>query len=1278
MNNNFNLNLTTTNQQQQQQFHLATILQQLLTNNTNTVRSGEKELSEQLKYKASVVNLTALITSSTNDGVRHLASVLLRRHVRMHWITLDSSQKTFIQQQLLYSCIAEPVRVIRLNICYAVAALAVILLAIGKNGWPELLIHIAQWTRDSTDAGKREVGFVLLYAMSNTISLYLSEELNSICELYHVTLVSETDQKVLMAALRGAASLIENVNEAEDILAFQNLIPILIQALTSLTSDGKNMEQNEEVIIQTIDGLNELSCSPVPCLNPFAATLAIRLCGIICSSQQRNNNGVVVCTEPIRSAALVCLMELLGSRVRLCLKDQVAFQAILDAILSIALETVETYHIDTPSPLELAPREMLESLVTTFTTYAPIKRIAEPLLNLCAQLMASNNTLHQRISGSLILTVSVEGLAEVLDAEGPFFSILLKLLLDMITTTTPPPPDMTTSTNHHQQHAKFLYDSMIRAALVSIGQLAEYCGTDITEQHATILPLLLNILSTNDSPQVRRAAIYLTYAFCENMESEELEPYVATITKALLYCFSSAPSILAARDALETLATLVQAISIPENPSQVFKPFLHECIVLSITFISANPGNLSVADAVSIRASATQLLGKLLLLAEYYTQHAQLVLQNQNQNQQQQQPIQNPYIQDIPEILNRVFIFPDKNLPENNDISDADYDEMIQSSYKFCADIVLCLKSPRVDSFIPAIMTKIFEECHVFDNNDIQKVVIDRDTSAAAALSQTILGIDHDDDDGDNVSMEQQEDTGGEDDDGDDKEEWKNVPGRKIRTGVRESAADLKVCLLFALDLIFEHVTPHICFDYIPHAINITEKASKYDHPTVRASAVATMASVVLCLYKCAVASHSNDGVTTTITPDSTMVYNYARSTHTEDKLMLEWLPGTFIETFANCQLHHPACQLFQLILEEKLHKLILYDMKEDRDKEVAAAACESLMLLLKHIGPNALPGSSAGYFVEALVLLFSGGAVSQSGDDAIQMNSNHTNNGDENNGGNDEDDEERRHCEILIDSVSDTLAYVAQVIGPNHFGPFLPKVLPVLLRYSKETMPSRDRVTGTGCLAQIIQAMTPWGNIQSSQQYFNSSQLMSQILKIAHTGIKNVKEPSVNRNGTFLLGCMAEAGLLDMDQTISGLQALRASFETFSGQGRKRITKWGDENRDAALDNACGAAARLISRAYSLYSSYSNGNNNNNGNTSNFFLEPAIVGLISMLPLRVDHQEDWVCYDTLATVYSVSSIHTQAAIRDVANKALSDPQVDGQVTRIVLHTILNGQNNKN
>lgn len=139
------------------------------------------------------------------------------------------------------------------------------------------------------------------------------------------------------------------------------------------------------------------------------------------------------------------------------------------------------------------------------------------------------------------------------------------------------------------------------AAIKALTYFAEYLPIDVCKYHATILPA---IMSSFDDLNVKVAekAVIAVDIFCENLEPEDLEIYVQSITQKLCaIAMKDSSTMLLRRVAVSALGSCISTIEYK------FKPYINQ-VALLIHQIIALP---AAAETIALKSQAITCLGKI-------------------------------------------------------------------------------------------------------------------------------------------------------------------------------------------------------------------------------------------------------------------------------------------------------------------------------------------------------------------------------------------------------------------------------------------------------------------------------------------------------------------------------------------------------------------------------------------------------------------------------------------------------------------------------------------
>lgn len=1128
--------------------------------------------------KSSITLLAQVISTSLHAPVRQLASVLLRVKVQLHWNKLSLADKQACKHALLQTLINERVRIVRLNVSYAVAATARHALAGGPNGWTELLQFIRLCMNDYNNWENRELAYSLLAAMTGIVGTALSSMWNELMTQYAKGLETETDPRVFGAILRATSSLIEFLSDDDEVMKFQSVVGLLLNALSR--GDFIHDEAAASSAIQVIELLSELAESSVNVLDPYVDQSCALLCALTTSNRVSADDRFV--PSAVRSAAATALADMLEFKPRLISKSKSCLATITPCILSLARESTarrlgkrdEEEDDDDeenddqgaaalPGNESMSTLHMSEMLVSAFAGHLPTKVVVETLLNSSASMISAKGNALEQASGLLVLAVLTEGIqAELIDKYSKEFEGLLGKVMDAVET-----PNQSLR--------------VTRYGFLVLGQWADYLWPLMQPHTKRVLSASIHWLNC-DRDAVVEAASNVVRTFCDGMDDDEIAPYVNDIAIHALDLFSRG-SRLTPRVAI-TAIQMCSALSL--SAKQAFAPHFDRCLIAVSPML-----NLQGEEYGDLRAHATALLGHLAIVSVDCTP----------------QGAGNPFFAHVPEILSKSFAA--------LTVDDINYRESVHS---LCGNVALAM-GVHIEPFLKEVLQVLLSGC-LSDDGDVRETFVDR--GGAQHISELIMRV-----------------AGEARNDDDDEEDEDEVDRGKVVVSVREAAADSKAAALSSLESICSvywkaYPARSLRGTQLASSLvvisNTALEASEHLHPSVRANALELLGKTVALGFaiECDLPP---------IRPTREQLEEYASRTFLDADLERVWLPDLSWGNAARARVPEMSDNA-----EETVIPLLLESMTCDTQKSVAAKVCETLQLLAQETGPTFLgnPEHSTDVLL-AFCTLLRGEGVCQRHDERL--------NDDDDQAGheNDDDDEFRRHDEQLLDNVVEGLAAVTKALGPDAIRPMLGEVLPALMRRSKPKMPLRDRICAVGALSQLI--------TNARGGYDPSSG--NKLVNVAMDAMRQSDDACLRRNGLVLLGALVDSGERRLD-LLTCLTHLRPLFahHVASAKEKERVgttTSWELEDDLAVVDNASALVARCLLRED--------------------FPAEAVEGvtneLLEYLPLKFDHDEDWIVYTSLSKVARGCSVAMALALFRVCARGIFD--VRGQGSRRCLKELI-------
>jgi importin-4 len=163
---------------------LEPVMMRVFMNDTEQIKAAEEILKQYTKKPASVPVLLGIMKTSTQPQVRQLAAVLLKKKIVAHWPKFTPQQGSEIKATLLEAVVQEPVKLVRHAVATLMARLSKQLFADQQTGWPEMLHFVAQCAQQKESEDHRELAFVILHELTETIGDVLESHFGTLKSLF--------------------------------------------------------------------------------------------------------------------------------------------------------------------------------------------------------------------------------------------------------------------------------------------------------------------------------------------------------------------------------------------------------------------------------------------------------------------------------------------------------------------------------------------------------------------------------------------------------------------------------------------------------------------------------------------------------------------------------------------------------------------------------------------------------------------------------------------------------------------------------------------------------------------------------------------------------------------------------------------------------------------------------------------------------------------------------------------------------------------------------------
>jgi len=479
---------------------MAACLTALTQPDTNTIRQAEQQLKPVLKDPASMNVLWQLAAHHTDIAVRHVATIVLRKRLPGHYSNMAPEQQQEWQTQLLQLLAQEGERPIRNGLVGIVAALQ----QVDGAASPAVLQFLQA---AFADVRGKELCFVLLQEMTETIGMHWKEHLGSLMELYRNAIVP--NDPACTAAVSSAGRLMSYWCDEPELETMAPLLPTMIVVAQH--------SQDEDFLTAFLDVLYDLAYAPAGALAQYTGA-TVEFC-LHCLANRNMDIRV-------RDAAALVIATTVEARPKTFGRETNMLNAVLDTLFQLMQESqvsaagalfetnpswrqdlgLDDDDDDPDSPTESS---MAQGTLDMMSCEIPKKFIWEPALQRCMERMASPDP-KARKAGVAGLGVIAEGCAEPMTAS------------------------MAQIMPHVLQAAQDAEPSVRECACFCLGQLSEHCQPDILQYNTQILPIVFQLLD-DQSVAVQATSCYVLEMFCERLDPAAVRPLLDQLVRKLAH-----------------------------------------------------------------------------------------------------------------------------------------------------------------------------------------------------------------------------------------------------------------------------------------------------------------------------------------------------------------------------------------------------------------------------------------------------------------------------------------------------------------------------------------------------------------------------------------------------------------------------------------------------------------------------------------------------------------------------------------------------------------------
>ncbi|XP_054274502.1 importin-4-like [Macrosteles quadrilineatus] len=467
-----------------------TILNKLITPDTNVLAEGTNDLREAFKSPDAVPSLCSVIGSSPNMQIRKLAAVILRKKLAKHryWLKLPTETRQFVKQGLMQSFINDTEKQVKTAIGQVIGVLAKH--EFPENGWPELMQFLQQKTQ-SENINDKELGFFLLCILTDIAADQFLAHAHSFATLFASTLGSLQDIGGNLAWLT--------------VLCMTNFVPAI---------------QGDQHMVNTYHALIPTVMAVVQGMAPKRSDHAIE---VLCLIDELCDEAVVVLVPHLRLIIETCLqlahnpsydndlqikaLNIVGMLVQSKKKQIVKLklvEPILDvvfALMCIATEDEEEY----PDMESSTPTTVASQTLDLLALHLPPDKLLPTLMQKYIEPSVQHQNPSVRNAAYMAMALVSEGCSEYIRQK------YIKMFIDQVLKGLQDPAT-----------------SVQNAALFAVGQFSEFLQPDISVHATQLVPFLLEHLQAvskkgEEPSQKVEKMFYALDTFCENLDSGLLQ-----------------------------------------------------------------------------------------------------------------------------------------------------------------------------------------------------------------------------------------------------------------------------------------------------------------------------------------------------------------------------------------------------------------------------------------------------------------------------------------------------------------------------------------------------------------------------------------------------------------------------------------------------------------------------------------------------------------------------------------------------------------------------------
>ncbi|KAF8758324.1 ARM repeat-containing protein [Rhizoctonia solani] len=461
------------------------LLSQTTANDTNVIKSATSALAKNYWTSPDCIPaLFEIINSSPDQSIRQLAAVELRKRVNQHqgqlWVQVPQNIRAAIKSRVTEVILAEPASIVRHNIARVISAIA------------QYELQGAACVAGT--AAHREVGVYVLFTIMDSLMDEITERLATFFNLFGNLIRDPESAEVRVTSVRCLGQIAQYIDshQKDEIKQFQVLIPNIMDVLADCLE-----RSDEEGARHGFDVFETLLILETPLLSKHMPQLVefFLRCG--------GNKSYETSLRIMSLNSLTWTVKYKKSRIQ----SLNLAKPILEGLMPIGTEE-DSEDADDECPSRTAFR-VIDELATSL----PPSQVFPTLHTIVTQYMASSDP-GQRKAALTSFAVTLEGCSE-------FIRPHMRQLWPLIDAGFADP-----------------HPVVRKAALSALGCTCEWLEEEVVDRHATILPVLLDMIN---NPDTQGAACTALDDFLEIL-GDTIAQYLPQLMERLSGLLDTAPN----------------------------------------------------------------------------------------------------------------------------------------------------------------------------------------------------------------------------------------------------------------------------------------------------------------------------------------------------------------------------------------------------------------------------------------------------------------------------------------------------------------------------------------------------------------------------------------------------------------------------------------------------------------------------------------------------------------------------------------------------------------